>query len=89
MCISESCNKIQINLNLYFHTTLRCLKGFMKIFTKNALDCYLAAFPLKRNFYFKSSNNNEYLFLTFFFNTFHCSTVLVNQGGTQLRSGTH
>ena len=27
-CISESCIKIKINLNFYFHTSLRCLKRF-------------------------------------------------------------
>ena len=28
LCISESCIKIQINLNFYFHTSLWCLKRF-------------------------------------------------------------
>ena len=27
-CISESCIKIKIKLNFYFHTLLRCLKRF-------------------------------------------------------------
>ena len=27
-CISESCIKIKINLNFYFHTSLWCLKSF-------------------------------------------------------------
>ena len=27
-CISESCIEIKINLNFYFHTSLRCLKRF-------------------------------------------------------------
>ena len=31
-CISESCIKIKINLNFYFHTSLWCLKGLHKTF---------------------------------------------------------
>ena len=27
-CISESCIKMKINLNFYFHTSLWCLKSF-------------------------------------------------------------
>ena len=27
-CISESCNKVKINSNFYFHTSLWCLKRF-------------------------------------------------------------
>ena len=32
--ISESCIEIKIKLNLYFHTSLWCSKGFMKAFIK-------------------------------------------------------
>ena len=30
LCISESCIKTKINLNIYFHTSLWCLKRFYK-----------------------------------------------------------
>ena len=31
-CILESCNKIKINLNFYFHTSVWFLKSFYEVF---------------------------------------------------------
>ena len=35
----ESCIKLKINLNFYFHTSLWCLKGLQKIFRGIAKKC--------------------------------------------------
>ena len=34
-CISESCIKIKISLNFYFHTSLWCFKRFLKAPQRN------------------------------------------------------
>ena len=38
-CISESCVKIKIKLNFYFHTSFWCLKGFHKTFGGTTKKC--------------------------------------------------
>ena len=53
--ISESCIEIKIKLNFYFHTSLWCLKGFMK-----ALKAFIKPFEAPQR-------SMKIKILTFFF----------------------
>ena len=56
--ISESCIKMKINLNFYFHTSSWCLKGLHKTFWGTTKKCenknLREFFPFVRNFLFFS-----------------------------------